>query len=63
MERTGNSVSYESAMGFGVTNPIALKGLEGLQSVGEDSVKGGIGKRWEIRKRYENAICKKGIEK
>ena len=50
-------------MGFGVTNPIALKGLEGLQSVGEDSVKGGIGKRWEIRKRYENAICKKGIEK
>jgi len=27
---TGNAFSYESAMGFGVINPIALKGLEGL---------------------------------
>jgi hypothetical protein len=27
---TGNLVSYESAMGFGVYNPTFLKGLEGL---------------------------------
>jgi hypothetical protein len=27
---TGNAVSYESAMSFGVSNPTVLKSLEGL---------------------------------
>ena len=54
---TEYSVSYESAISFGVSNPTFLKGLEGLQSVGEDGVKEGIGWVGAVGKLYEKAKC------
>jgi hypothetical protein len=52
---TGNAVSYESVMGFGVANPTFLRGLEGMQSVQSDAVKEGMRCSAEIGKRYKKA--------